>query len=215
MTTSTPPAGTLRLACRHFGVDDVAALRRLLALLEPHLKRRWVLVGGDTGDFVLVNLDAAGAHLPAGARNMAGCASKPRNWPDGTLYRPLRPAGVLAALSAYAEGVPSNEKAVVDAVGNPQLRYRLRGWPLRFSQWPRPWWAVLAAINHVSLSVSDIATQVGLDEDEVRRCLAEVEREALLECQADPVGRSNIAHSAQRSWRDLVVRVGVRLGFGR
>lgn len=215
MTTPARPNDILRIACRHFSADDVAALRRLLVLLEPHLKRRWALADGDAGDLLFVNLDAAHACMPEGGLNVVGCATKPRLWPEGTLHRPLRPAGVLAALSAYHEAEPVGAPIAAGGEGSPQLRYRMRSWPLHFSQWPQPWWAVLAAINHTPRSVADIAAQVGIAESEVRRCLAELEREALLECHTEPVARVGIEHTAHNGWRSLVARVGLRLGFGR
>ncbi len=132
---------------------------------------------------------------------------------------------MLAALNEHGETASSEESrtsvatmaaGVAAGMAFEACSYRLLDWPLQFERWPRSWWAVLAAIGHVHRDVEDIARRTGVAKKEVECCLLELQRQDLLERRA---GRSSatsrIEPAATGGWRDLVSRIGRRLGFER
>jgi len=205
----------LRLGCRGFAEDEIAALRRLLALLQSHLPRRWALARADEAPaLTIVNLDAEPATCADGA-SVVGCALRPKLHAHGTLYRPIRAYQLLSLLGGFqARG---EDPALDDAPGRfDAWRYRLRSWPAQAMGWPRDWWTVMAAIRGVHRSPAEIAAQTGLAHDVVAACLTELGRLSAVDAEAAPAAAPALPARARAThWRELSRRVGQILGFAR
>lgn len=209
-------SSTLRIACRGFADDEVAALRRLLGLLQSHLPRPWALVGGaEAADVLVVNLDADRASADAGGTTMVGCALKPGRHPAGTLYRPIRAYQLLALLSGHC--TPSApQPADTDHAGVDGWRYRLRTWPAKAMEWPHEWWEVMAAIRGAHHSPAEIAVHTGVAMETVCCCVGELARLDALDREPAFVHADVPAAPVQATrWRALTQRVGQILGFAR
>lgn len=198
----------LLIACPGFAPAEVDALRSLLALIRPYLKRPWEIATAGPGDVTLVNLDA-GAKPELGAA--VGCAQKPRMHAPGTIHRPLRVAELLAVLTEAGErahAAPGEELCE----GTVEWSYALRAWPLDLEGWPRPWWRVMALLTHGRHRCAEVVARTGLAGDDVERCLAQLQQRGLLDRQAE---RCQVvpAPQPQRGWRNLAARVGQLLGF--
>lgn len=201
----------LRVACVGFARNEVDALRSLLGLLAPYVKRRCLVVDENEADLTLVNLDSA--PLPsatAAAAPVVGCALRPREHAKGTIHRPLRAAQVLAVLSEIAAAGDGRQEPAED----PTLlwRFRLHGWPLDFAALPRSWWRIYASLAGETRSVAEISTHVGLVAGEVERAVRMLGQRGLIERTVDRVVTTGRAQT-RRGWRDLASRVGLLLGF--
>jgi hypothetical protein len=198
----------LRIACRHFSREEVDALRSLLRLIQPYLKRPWVVSEGGDAELCLVNLDAEGGAATAGVgQRVVGCATKPRRFQLGTLHRPLRVPEMLAVLSEIQDAAPTPDEAVAWA-------YRLHAWPADIEAWPRPWWRVLACVGGAALTLPEIAARTGLPLAEVERCLARATAQCCVERLA--LRRSPVAAAVDataRPWAQWAVRLGRLLGL--
>src|SRR5690606_31719516 len=130
-TGAAPPGGARRVGCaarpREFPKGTLyrpLRVPQLLAVLSETSRALAESGGGETG-----------AARPAGGARRVGCAARPREFPKGTLYRPLRVPQLLAVLSetsrAFAEsgGVePGAARPAGDTQAGPALR--LLAWPL-------------------------------------------------------------------------------------
>ncbi|NCT69096.1 MAG: hypothetical protein GXC76_15820 [Rhodanobacteraceae bacterium] len=214
MTGNPLESVSVRIACVHFQAREVDALRRLLVLLTTHLHRPWMLVADSThADVILVNLEeGAAAPSHSGAR-VVGCASKPKQHARGTLYWPPRAYELLALLNE----LPPPEAASLfgAATTDAEWSYRLRSWPAQFSEWPREWWKVLAAIRTAHMSVHELELRTGVGGVEVRRCIDELERLDLLDREQERPSPQRARRAAPDGWRKLADRLGQLLGFVR
>lgn len=206
----------LRLGCRGFADDEIAALRRLLALIQSHLPRRWALAQADESpELTIVNLDAEPATRADGA-SVVGCALRPKQHAHGTLYRPIRAYQLLSLLGGFQ---PRGDGRTVDGTTDrvDAWRYRLRSWPAQAMGWPRDWWSVMAAIRGVHRSGAEIAAQTGLAHDVVAACLTELDRLSAVDAEAVTAAAAPSPPVRERAthWRELSRRVGQMLGFAR
>ncbi len=211
---------SLRVGCQFFSEDDLSSLNRLLCLLEPRLKMRWSIALDAHGeaDLWLINLDHPEARVPADGRRMVVCARKPREQSLPAIHWPLRPAGVLAALSDVEDTLLVDTASKVSTVQNstPSAagdRFRLRAWPTELSGWPRPWWGVLAALTRQHRSVEEISITTRLEPDEIIACLNKLRAEGLVERLPGHRQPSPSIPMAMAGWRNLISKVGQRLGF--
>lgn len=200
----------LRIACVGFALNEVDALRSLLGLLAPYVKRPCLVVDEIDADLTLVNLDAVPRRPAAGSvpARVVGCALRPRDHDKGTIYRPLRASQVLAVLSDAATsggGEPADERTIL-------WRFRLHGWPLDFSALPHRWWRIYASMADEARSVAEISAHTELAAGEVERAIDLLTHRGLIERTADRIVSANRAQP-RRGWRDLVNRVGQMLGF--
>lgn len=208
---------SLRIACPNFSQEEADALRRLVGLLKPYLRRGCVVDAQAPADLCFVNLDADEGDRPHGrfAHRTVGCAARPRLHPQGTIHRPLRVAEVLAVLGEAAAAVRRGAQDRAEAAGI-EWDFRLHTWPLEFEQWKRSWWRVLACLRQEPASVARIAARTGLDGAEIQECIdvlllsGAVDRLAARRPHAVP----RASASAGR-WRALAARVGTLLGFSR
>lgn len=214
MAPRPPVAVALRLACHQFAESEVEALRSLLRLLAPHLRRPCDVVpaSADGVALLLVNLDHPEPQPPPLGPRCVGCAVKPRLKPVGCIHRPLRAAELLALLSEAAPA-PTPALPIAAAPDVPALHFRLRAWPLDLTDWSPRHWRALATITRLPLDAHEIARRSGLPPEEVERLLQRLADQALLE---RTVQRTPVAPSAtQPAWRNLAARVGQLFGFAR
>ena len=211
---------SLSVGCLFFSEDDLSSLRCLLGLLEPSLKMQWSMIQDAHGraDLWLINLDHPDARLPDDGRRLVGCTRKPREQSQSCIHRPLRAAGVLAALSDVEDTLLADTASKVSTVQNstPSAasdRFRLRAWPTELSGWPRPWWGVLAALTRQHRSVEEISITTRLEPDEIIACLNKLRAEGLVECLPGHRQTSPSIPMAVAGWRNLISKVGQRLGF--
>lgn len=215
----TPVVGhrPLRLACAGFSESDLDSLRGTLARLGPYLRASWELIDDPRdADLCLVSLDTGSA--PAGGARRVGCAARPREFPKGTLYRPLRVPQLLAVLSetsrAFAEG-DGPEAAPVqparDIQAGPPLR--LLAWPLDLDGASRLRLHVLAVLTFAPASVGTLAARIGEDAAAVASEIEALRREGLVEQVAGEAPAAPRPAPPQASWRGLVRGLGRRLGF--
>jgi len=212
----------LRISCPNFAREEVDALKSLVGLLKPYLKRPFAVDGGVIGDIRFVNLDNGGEVAGGDAiGRTVGCATRPRMHGSGTIHRPWRVSEVLAVLSEAANDANNAAAARREAsaaapqtADNVEWTFRLRVWPLAFEQLPKRSWRVLASITHEPLSVAEIAARTELEQAEVDQYLQMITAQGALERLAAPVVASSAAPAPQVSkWRSLAGRIGRILGF--
>lgn len=216
MLEPSSPFKPLSIACPNFTREEVDALRSLLGLLRPYLKRPWAVATDGPADVYFLNLDLDPGELPECGPDtrVVGCARQPRMHRKGTLHRPLRVSEVLAVLSEMPVGMATSSRGKHEPHGV-EWRFRLRAWPLEFDQWPREWCRILADITRQPRSLVEIASRVELPQSEVERCIALLTRLDLVDRLAERRTPSRPVTSATRGWRDLATRVGQILGFAR
>jgi len=210
------PSSALRIACQGLADDEIAALRRLLGLLQSHLSRPWALArGSEPADVVVVNLDAGRAPPVNANAAVVGCSTKPRQHPEGTLYRPIRAYQLLSLLSELGSRPAAPETA--RPAQEQACRYRLKHWPAQAMNWTPDWWAVMAAIRGVQRTPEEIVAQTGVPVETVRLCLAQLARSDALEREVLAASAPSDAAAANVNtrWRALTRRVGQVLGFAR
>lgn len=216
MLEPSSPFKPLSIACPNFTREEVDALRSLLGLLRPYLKRPWAVATDGPADVYFLNLDLDPGELPERCPDtrVVGCARQPRLHRKGTLHRPLRVSEVLAVLSEMPAGAATRSSNRHEPHGV-EWRYRLRAWPLEFDQWPREWCRILADITRQARPLAEIAARVDLAPSEVERCIGQLTRLDLLDRLAERRSPAGVAAAAPRGWRDLASRVGQILGFAR
>jgi hypothetical protein len=212
MNAFTHPSA-LRIACRGLADEEVAALRRLLDLLQSHLPQRWTLAGsGDPADMLVVNLDADRVPADPGHGAVVGCALKPRQHPEGTLYRPIRAYQLLSLLTRFgASSKSAGAAVVVESADRDAWRYRLKLWPAQAMNWPAEWWAVMSAIRGLHRTPEEIEVQTGIALGTIRQCLAELSRLDAVDREQAGVDEENAVPPLPASgtrWRALTRRVG-------
>jgi len=218
-----PHSTALRIACHGLADEEVAALRRLLGLIQSHLPQPCALAArGEAPDVLMVNLDVDLAPANTGSAAVVGCSLKPRQHPEGTLYRPIRAYQLLSLLTGFIG--PSKDMSASTDDPAPSLpeerqvsRHRLRVWPAQAMDWPPKWWLVMSTIRSVPRTTEEIAAQTGVAVDVIGQCIAELEKLGAIECESVQVEAREAAPPpvADRRWRALTRRVGQILGFAR
>ncbi len=196
-----------RLGCLSFDSTDLASLRSLLVLLQPYLKSEWVADSGDSGDLLLIDLDAGQGvpDFPSGIP-LIGCARKPRavkNAAPIIIHLPFRAAEVLAVLSEHdGGGAPG---AVVSApFGAANRELKLRGWPLDYQKWPRHCLKMMALLTRRSLTMRQLASRLGIvDLNKLEQCRQRLESEQLLAATGER-SRAEAMVPRTRPWSRLL-----------
>lgn len=217
MAALRTPRRAYRLACPNFGADEIKALRSMFSLLQQHLKQPWEIVQDAEADLLIVNLDSGSPGSLPPEVPVIGCALKPRQFPSGTLHRPLRAGELLALLTEQAGQAPAPAEPRRPASQSlAERRFRLLAWPAGFEQWPAGWHRVLAAIARDARAPADIAARTGVPVAEVGRCLDQLESDLLVEVvvfHPGPDAKATVPSTGR--WSALVTRVGLLLGFQR
>jgi len=216
----------LRIACPNFSAEEVGALRSILGLLKPYLKHAWVVdaVVAEAGvpiDVCLINVDHPGAPaVPPGNLRVIGCSSRPRNYPRGTLHRPLRPPEILALLSEAGSRV-LGERQYADATPSLEWSYRLMAWPRDLTDWPKSWWRVMASMTAEALPLPRIAERTELPLRYVELCIERLHAAGLVE-RIPRVREGAVVQAAvvqeqegRRRWSGLASRILHRFGLGK
>lgn len=206
----------LRIACPNFGNEEKGALRSILGLLKPYLRHPWVVSDVGPFDLCFVNADNPGETSPPLdiASRVVRCALRPRQHPKGTLHRPLRPHEVLAVLSEVT-------KQLKGAESDDELRqqghwgFRLRGWPLDFIKWPKPWWRILACIAREAHSIEQIAEHTGLPAKYVEACIERLMAAQLVERLARMPEGAVTRSTLKQKWSAFTSRFLEKFGLAR
>lgn len=217
MAALRTPRRAYRLACPNFGADEIKALRSMFSLLQQHLKQPWEIVQDAEADLLIVNLDNGSPDSLPPEVPVIGCALKPRQYPRGTLHRPLRAGELLALLTEQAApALAPAEPSRLAADSLAERRFRLLAWPAGFEQWPAGWHRVLASISRDARSPADIAARTGVPVADVRRCLDQLERDILVDVVVShPCPDAKATAPRTGRWSALASRVGLLLGFPR
>ena len=219
-----PHPTALRIACHGLADEEVAALRRLLGLIQSHLPQPCALAArGEAPDVLMVNLDADLAPANTGSAAVVGCSLRPRLHPEGTLYRPIRAYQLLSLLTGFAGPSKDATAATADPAPasseqRPVSRYRLRVWPAQAMDWPPKWWMVMSTIRSIPRTTQEIAVQTGVAVDVIEQCIVELEKLGAIECESVQVETHESAPTppvVDQRWRALTRRVGQILGFAR
>lgn len=207
--------GSLKIHCGNLAQEEVGALRRLLSLLESHLRYPWELVEDvASANLVIFNVDQPRPPDSATAARKVGCAHKPAIHADATMHRPLRAYELLAVLSEIKPCDDPRPQPIASTDAD-AWRYKLRSWPLDFAAWPRDWLTVMAAITREHRCPSELALRTGATPEAVAACLNELANLGVLD--REPV-RRDVPRVALRDlgrWQNLAGRVGQLLGFRR
>lgn len=216
----------LKVSCPNFSREEVDALKSLVGLLEPYLKRPVAVDGGAVGDVRFVNLDVGNVAEAEASGRVIGCAARPRTHRSGTIHLPWRVSEVLAVLSEAASSADSAVSArrgtqtqAWESEQGVKWSFRLRAWPLDFDRLPKNAWRVLAAIMRQPLVVPDICARTGLASSEVEQYLHLISEQGVLNRFAAPVALRQGPRIEQgrdgSKWRSLAGKIGRILGFAQ
>ncbi|MFA7488617.1 MAG: hypothetical protein WCY72_11120 [Lysobacteraceae bacterium] len=211
---ATVPARPQRISCVGFSQADRASLTCLLGLLTPYLRPPWELVEHpEQADLCLLRLDGE-ALPPITHRRLIGCAQHPRQWPAGTLHRPLRAAQLLALLSDDAAGpgeaeIPAQSRA---PVGTTQP-FRLLAWPLDTEHAPSLRTDVLAALSAGPDTVESLAGRIGACRQQVLGVIESLCRAGVLAREAEQLPSPPVPVATVPGWRGFMAGLGRRLGI--
>ncbi|GLQ94025.1 MarR family transcriptional regulator [Dyella acidisoli] len=206
----------LSIACPNFGIEEKGALRSILGLLKPYLGHPWVVSDAGPFDVCFVNVDNpddAATTLDVASR-VVRCALRPKQHPKGTIHRPLRPHEVLAVLSDVTKQLKGSESDDRPHQGG-HWGFRLRGWPLDFAKWPKPWWRVLACIARETHSIAQIAERTGLPAKYVEACIERLLAAQLVERLACTPAGVAAGSSLKQKWSALASRFLEKFGLAR
>lgn len=207
----------LKISCDNFTREEVDALKSLIGLLKPYLKRPFTVVGDAAADVRFVNLDAGRTTTSfdaASPMNIVRCAARPRMHGAGTLHLPWRVSEVLAVLSeASSEADAGRLGDSASAQMGVEWSFRLRAWPLNFERLPKACWSVLATMLRKPLTVAQIAARTGLEAMEVGGYLELIAADGALDRFAAPRTPAPAVRSEGSRWRSLAGRIGRALGF--
>lgn len=221
--TAIPHPAVLRIACHGLADEEVAALRRLLGLIQSHLPQPCTLAErGEAPDVLMVNLDTNPAPENTGSAAVVGCSLKPKQHPQGTMYRPIRAYQLLSLLTGFvgaSKGAPTPTAAApAPSEQRPVWRYRLRVWPAQAMDWQPKWWMVMSTIRSIPRTTEEISVQTGVAVDVIEQCIVELEKLGAIERESAHVETHEAAPAppiADHRWRALTRRVGQILGFAR
>lgn len=203
-----------RVACIQFSKDGTNALRSLLGLLDPYLKKNWEICEPDQADLVLlrVNEEQDGHELSPEGKPVIACVRRPRQHASPAIHVPLRASEILAVLNEF--DAPGDNDPTLSTSSSSQATvaevWRLGFWPLEFEKYPTAWQKVLAALTSHSMTAEDLAQCTHMRRAEIDQCLQTLRESGALE-ESTP-SASNGPPPAT-GLRDFIAGIGRKLGL--
>lgn len=203
-----------RIACIHFSKDETTALRSLLGLLDPYLKKSWDISGPEQADLVLMSIDesdAGQASSPTG-KPVVACMRRPREHALPAIHRPLRASEILKVLNEFDE--PAISDASSPARPLPQAAaveaWRLDYWPLEFEKFPTSWHKVMAALAARGMTLEELIQCTHLGRAEIVQCMRKLRDIGSL--RESSTSAPQIPHTTM-GLRNFIAGIGRKLGL--